>query len=549
MQPNQSQKNPEQLPSQLLDTLAEERQNSQRILADNYNLMCAIVNGTSDVIYAKNLDGRYQLINTAGANLFGLRVEDVLCRHESELPPTDAARILIQTCDSDPLSNNSPLIEQEAVVDGKLCTFLSTRFSYNDAHGNAIGTIGISRDVTALKHLGDALRHSQNMEAVGRLAGGIAHDFNNLLTVIISYSELLLLSLQDGDPQRHQVNEIFKCGERAAGLTRQLLAFSRKQELQPKIVNLRQSLDDLAKLLQPIAGAEIELSIDVAEDVADVKMDLDQFRQSILILAANARDAMPNGGRMSIAVDDFVVQTSNQVTSHTNLKPGRYARISFSDTGIGMSESIQARIFEPFFTTKPIGKGSGLGLSMTYGFVTQFGGHIEVSSISGRGSTFRLYLPCASLEILDLRELLIVNGLPAMNLASATGKETVLLVEDEETVRVLCSRILEACGYSVVQAKDGMEALELLQSAAHKIDLLLTDVVMPRMNGPKLLKAIQQDFPLLPVIFTSGYADEIVLLDIPAEKRNLLRKPFNPKELAERVRSALESAAKLGGNC
>lgn len=517
-----------------------ERRNAQNRLNENHELMRAIVNGTSDVIYVKSLSGHYLMVNTAGANLFGLRVEDILCRLDSELPQTDASRLLMSGLDSGATSKTTHSAEQEVVVNGKPCTFLSTQFAYYNTDGTAIGTIGISRDVTELKQLGDALRHSQKMEAIGRLAGGIAHDFNNLLTVIISYSELLLISLKEGDPQRHQVNEIFKCGERAAGLTRQLLAFSRKQELQPKLVNLRQSLEDLGNLLQPIVGADIELSIRVADNVAEVKMDLDQFRQSLLNLAVNARDAMPHGGKMSIVVDDFLIQHS-----HPQLKPGRYARISFSDTGIGMSESVQARIFEPFFTTKPIGKGSGLGLSMAYGFVIQSGGHIEVSSSSGNGSTFRLYLPSAEQAVEDTVQVSNSSELGVLPLGAPKGKGTILLVEDEETVRVLCCRILEACGYSVLLTKDGVEALELARSGTTKIDLLLTDVVMPRMNGPKLLVAIQKELPQLPAIFISGYADERVMLEIPPEKRNVLRKPFTPRQLAERVRATLEASKEM----
>ncbi len=516
-----------------------ERQNSQRMVTDNHRLMRAIVNGTSDVIYAKGLEGHYLLINTAGANLFGLKVEDVLCRRDCDLPLTEAAKVLLQS-DLGPSTNGrSQLIEQEVVIDGKPCTFLSTRFSYYNAEGTAIGTIGISRDVTEIKQLGDALRHSQKMEAVGSLAGGIAHDFNNLLTVIISYSELLLLSLEEGDPQRHQVNEIFKCGERAAALTRQLLAFSRKQKLQPQVVNLRDTLDELSKLLRTVIGEDIELNIHVDDGVPDVKMDVDQFQQSIANLAVNARDAMPHGGKFSIEVSDLIVQPSSQIAQLSQLKPGRYARISVSDTGIGMSESVQARVFEPFFTTKPVGKGSGLGLSMTYGFVTQSGGHIEVSSSSGNGTTFRLYLPCAPIDAFDARFESNKHVSSSDELNSYNAKETVLLVEDEDTVRALCCRILEACGYSVLEARDGLEALELLRTPSHRVDLLLTDVVMPRMNGPKLQEAIQQDLPQLPVLFMSGYADDVVLRDIPDHKHNFMRKPFSPRQLAERVRALL----------
>lgn len=520
---------------------------SHQMLTDSHNLVRAVANGTADVIYVKDLEGRYLMINTVGANLFKLSVKEVLYKRDSELPSTEASRFLLRAGDGDPLSKDSDLTEEEIVIDGKPCTFVSTRFSYFDAEGKAIGTIGIARDVSELKQLGDALRQSQKMEAIGRLAGGIAHDFNNLLTVIINYSELLMMTLPEGDPKRHQVNEIFASGQRAAGLTRQLIAFSRKQTLQPQIVGLRKSLDELAGLLRPTIGRDIELSIDVAEDVADVKIDLVQFQQLITNLALNARDAMPHGGRMSIAVANFVVLPQNLAPPHPHLKPGRYAQVTFEDTGTGMSNSLKNRIFEPFITAKPIGNGTDLALSMAYGFLTQTGGHIEVSSSSGFGSGFRLYLPCAPLELPRADLFSKVDEFASLSLGSPRGNETVLLVEDEEAVRVLCCRILEACGYSVLQAKDGVEALELLRSAAPHVDLLLTDVIMPRMDGPKLLAAIWQELPHLPVLFISGYADEVFLLEIPADNRNLLRKPFKPKQLAQRVRETLNATAKMGG--
>lgn len=516
---------------------------SQHMVIDSHDLMQAIVNGTADIIYAKGLDGRYLMINNAGAKLFNLPVENVLGKLDCELPATEASRILLQDFDGQSLSIDSHLAEQEFVVDGTPKSFVATRFCYFSAEGKPSGTIGIVRDVTEMKRLGDALRHSQKMEAIGRLAGGIAHDFNNLLTVIISYSELMLLKLAEDDPKRHQVNEIYSSGQRAAGLTRQLLAFSRKQKLNPQVVKLRENIVSLEDLLRPIVGENIELSIDVEADVADVRMDLVHFEQSLTNLAVNACDAMPHGGKLSIKVENFIMMPQNH-GAYPHLKPGRYVQVSVEDTGIGMSETVQARIFEPFFTTKRIGKGTGLGLSMTYGFVTQSGGQIEVSSTIGSGSTFRLYLPCAPLHLLNVESSSSADEIASLN--AFRGKETVLLVEDEESVRVLCCRILEACGYSVVQANDGMDALELLQSSAIKVDLLLTDVVMPRLNGPQLFATLRLKMPELPVLFISGFANEIALQDIRKDKHNLLLKPFKPKQLAERVRATLDATAKSG---
>ena len=516
-----------------------ERKRSQSQLAQSHKLLRAIVEGTSDAIYVKDLEDRYLMINSAGAALFGLHVDDVMNKFDSDLPATDAARVLMQmNSDTQPL-REPQLCEETIIVNGEARTFLSTRYGYFDSQGLALGRIGLSRDVTEFKRLSDALRQSQKMEAIGRLAGGIAHDFNNLLTVINSYSELLLYKLDDSDAKRKQVNEIHKCGIRAANLTRQLLAFSRKQTLQTQAVDLNACFSDLRSLLGPIIGEDIELQMSVAEDVGKVKTDLNQFQQAITNLAVNARDAMPDGGRLSIEAMNFdYPNPSLPAFEHPNLKPGRYALIIVSDNGVGVPDELRGRIFEPFFTTKPLGKGTGLGLAMVYGFVAQSGGHIELVSQFNEGSTFRLFLPCN-----DAAEMASESSAVSSTSSFVKGHETILLVEDEETVRSLCRQILESCGYKLFEAADGQEALEILQSKPDAIDLLVTDVIMPRMNGPKLLKAIRRQSPDLRVLFMSGYADEVVLRDIPDMKLNLLRKPFSPKDLADRVRSTLNTKA------
>ena len=552
-----------------------ERLNTQNRLKQSHDLLRAIVEGTSDAIYVKNLEGRYLTINSAGAKLFGLKVEDVLCRCDHDLPATDAARVLMKTANDGEPPKEPQLYEETITVDGDSRTFLSTRYGYFDPSGKAIGQIGLSRDVTEFKRLSDTLRQSQKMEAIGRLAGGISHDFNNLLTVILSYSELLLLVLEEGDPKRKQIMEIHKCGTRAANLTRQLLAFSRKQTLQTQTVDLRECFDDLRGMLGPIIGEDIELTMHVSDDVGRVRMDVNQFQQAITNLAINARDAMPNGGRLSIEAVNFEYpDLYSPLAAHPDLKPGRYALIIVSDTGVGVPDALRGRIFEPFFTTKPLGKGTGLGLAMAYGFVTQSGGHIELArqksaeltsdfasaygydaqnsggqfagqqaagvrdDQSQTGSTFRLFLPCETSG--EVQEMMIAAA-AEIAVDFVRGNETILLVEDDVNVRSLCRRILESCGYTLLEAADGVEALELLKSQSSSIHLLLTDVVMPRMNGPKLLEAIRPEAPDLPVLFISGYADEVILKTIPPAQMNLLRKPFSPSQLTERVRSTLNS--------
>jgi two-component system, cell cycle sensor histidine kinase and response regulator CckA len=383
------------------------------------------------------------------------------------------------------------------------------------------------------KHLEEQLRQSQKMEAIGRLAGGIAHDFNNLLTAIIGYSQLLLSRLNEDDPMRMEIVEIEKSGRRAASLTSQLLAFSRKQVIQPRVLDLNSVISDLDKMLRRVIGEDIDLINVLNRTLAPVKMDPGQVEQIIMNLAVNGRDAMPRGGRLIIETRN--VEFDEHFTeSEVLIPPGSYVLLSVSDTGCGMDIETQARIFEPFFTTKPAGKGTGLGLSTVYGIVKQSGGDICFQSEPGRGTTFRVYLPTADgrVEAVSPRSTTVV-ALPS--------SETILIVEDEETVRKLTHQVLKMQGYTVLEACDGTEALSICDQQDVTIDLMLTDVVMPRISGAELAKRALSMRPEMKVMCMSGYPDTSTIdhgefdPSIP-----FLQKPFTPSALARKVREVLD---------
>jgi PAS domain S-box-containing protein len=387
-------------------------------------------------------------------------------------------------------------------------------------------------DLTERNRLEDQLRQAVKMEAVGRLAGGIAHDFNNQLTIINGYADLLLGSLPAEDPSRDFLGEIRRSGEHAADLTRQLLAFSRKQHLTPRVLNLNTVLGELGKMLRRLLGADVELRTDLDPALGPVRADAGQLEQVLVNLAVNARDSMPGGGRLEIRTRNRDVATAAEVPA------GEYVLLEVADTGAGMSEEVRSCIFEPFFTTKEVGKGTGLGLATVYGIVKQSGGHIEVDSAPGRGTTFRVLLPRV-----DQAALFGVG--PAEVFQVPRGTETILLVEDEAGVRGLASIILRSCGYEVLEAADGPEAVRLCEGRVAEIDLLVTDVVMPRMNGPQLADRLRRLRPALRVLFVSGYTDDaIVPTDVLAAGQAFLHKPFTPARLAGKVRQVLDATSK-----
>lgn len=385
----------------------------------------------------------------------------------------------------------------------------------------------------ALRHSTDLLRHSQKMEAVGRLAGGVAHDFNNLLTAIMGYGDILLDQMSSAQPMRHELEEICKAADRAHALTRQLLAFSRKQVLEPKVVNLNTLVADVHKLLIRLIGEDIELTADLDRDLGAVLVDPGQLEQVVINLAVNARDAMPEGGQLTLTTANC--DLSQRISrGHLHVEPGPYVTLTVSDTGCGMDDHIQSHIFEPFFTTKEVGKGTGLGLSMVYGIIEQSGGHIMFDSAPGKGTSFTLYLPRKEFGSSD-------NGAHA-DRSSARGTETILLVEDEEMVRELASRVLRERGYTVWPTRSGAEALDVLERHGAKLNLLLTDIVMPQMSGQNLVQLIRKQRPELRVLYMSGYAQEsYATLDALNLEKNFIQKPFTPPALARKVRDVLDT--------
>jgi nitrogen-specific signal transduction histidine kinase/CheY-like chemotaxis protein len=393
----------------------------------------------------------------------------------------------------------------------------------------------VTQDITERRQLEEQFRQSQKMDAFGQLAGGVAHDFNNLLTIINGYSDLLLDSLPPGDPNRELLSEIHKAGERSAGLTRQLLAFSRQQILAPRVLDLNEVVADMDRMLRRLIGEDVELRTVPAAELDSVRADPGQLEQVIVNLVVNARDAMPKGGQLTIETANSTIDESSTV-AHAVVPPGSYVLLMVSDTGVGMDAETQARIFEPFFTTKERGKGTGLGLATVYGIVKQSGGYILVYSELAHGTTFKVYLPRVAAPADP------VIAAAAKPSGSLQGSETILVTEDQEEVRNLIRRMLQMRGYNLLVAASGQEALLLADTRPGEIDLLLTDVVMPGIGGRELALLLGPKHPHMKVLFLSGYTDEsIVHRGLLAPGLAFLQKPFSADALARKVRAVLDS--------
>ncbi len=511
-----------------------ERRRADEALRESFGLFNAVIEGTSDIVFVKDLRGRYLMINSAGARFLGQTVDEVIGKDDRALFAAETAERVMEADRQVLASASAQMFEFTATAAGQTRTIQSTKGPYRDAHGRVIGLVGIARDVTEMRRLEEQFRQAQKMEAVGRLASGVAHDFNNLLCVINGYSEMVFGRLHPDDPNREFLAAIGKSGERAADLTRQLLAFSRKSVLQPQVVNLNVLLDDLLKLLKRLIGADVELALAPDAGLGLAMVDPGQFGQAVMNLAVNARDAMPGGGRLTIETCNAELDAA-YAERHPEAKPGRYVRLAATDTGHGMDEATKARIFEPFFTTKGPGKGTGLGLAMVFGFAKQSGGHVEVDSEPGRGTTFRVYLPRADA---------VAPAAKSSPSAFKTlgGNETVLLAEDDEAVRRLALLVLRSCGYTVLDAGDGVEAIRAAQEHRGPIHLLLTDLVMPRMSGRQLIDLLAKSRPGMRILLMSGYTDEAVpWREVPAAGVALLQKPFSTISLARKVRETLDA--------
>jgi nitrogen-specific signal transduction histidine kinase len=398
-----------------------------------------------------------------------------------------------------------------------------------DEAGRPARVYAVIIDLSERKRLEEQFRQAQKMEAVGRLAGGIAHDFNNLLTVINGYGQMLLARLDKADPAREQIQEMTAAGERAAGLTAQLLAFSRKAVVEPRVLNLNEVVTHSASLLRRLIGEDVQLATALAPDLSPVRADPTQVEQVLLNLAVNAKDAMPDGGKLTIETQS--VRLREQNPAYPDLAPGQYVQLAVSDTGHGMTDEVKARLFEPFFTTKEAGKGTGLGLAVVHGAVRQSGGRVDVYSEVGVGTTFKILLPAAEAAVPSSKELRL----------EPRGGETILLVEDEPAVRRLARLSLEAHGYTVLEAGNGPEAIRVAEGHAGPIDLMVTDVVMPGMGGRQVAEQLRVSRPGLKVLYVSGYTDDAVVRHgIVAANDAFLQKPFTPLALARKVRSVLD---------
>jgi nitrogen-specific signal transduction histidine kinase/CheY-like chemotaxis protein len=398
--------------------------------------------------------------------------------------------------------------------------------------GEVRAALSVTRDVTQHRRLEEQLVQSQKMEAVGRLAGGIAHDFNNLLTGILGYSDILRDGLADDDPLRADADEVKKAAERAASLTRQLLAFSRRQVLQPRVIDLNTIVEEMERMLRPLIGEDVELVTACSAEIGRVEADPGQIEQVIANLVVNARDAMPNGGRLVIATADSDVDEEHARAHVAEMTPGPYVLLSVTDSGVGIEPETLGHLFEPFFTTKDVGKGTGLGLATVYGIVKQSGGYIWVYSEPGRGTSFQIYLPRVEHDI----EALADSGAPP----AEEGNETVLVVEDERLVRDLISEELSRRGYEVLAAANGVDALHLARGHDGRIDVVVSDVVMPEMGGPELTRELTALLPGIRVVYMSGYSELAVTDEIGPWP--LLQKPFNARSLAGKIREVLDVA-------
>jgi PAS domain S-box-containing protein len=403
------------------------------------------------------------------------------------------------------------------------------------ASGEVTGVIGVATDVTQGRRLEEQLRQSQKMEAVGRLAGGVAHDFNNLLTMMLGNCEFLLARLEPDHALRRHALEIQKSGTRGALLARQLLSFGRRELLAPRVLDLRDVVGEMEDMLRRLIGEDVDCKMQFGATPALVQADVGQVEQVLMNLVVNARDAMPSGGRLTVEVRDVDLDDA-YCTAHVEARPGPHVLLAVSDSGIGMAPDVAARVFEPFFTTKERGRGTGLGLSTVYGIVQQWGGHIGVYSEPTQGSSFKVYLP-------RLARAANAPEAPCPTSARPTGREPILLVEDEDGVRDIARETLLLYGYRVIEARDGQEALAIAERVQEPIDLVLTDVVMPRLSGGQLVQSLSQSRPAMRVLFMSGYPDDAVFRNgLLPQGAEFVQKPFSLEGLARRVREVLDAA-------
>jgi len=500
-------------------------------LHSSNNLLQAIIEGTSEAVYLKDAHGRYLLMNPAGARLLGTTPEEIIGKTDAEIFPPNEAEGIVKS-DREAMDSGQVVTTQTVTSVGSPRTYLSTKNPYRDAQGRTIGVLGISVDITERRRMEEQLQRAQRMESLGTFSGGIAHDFNNLLTVIKGYSYLAHADAEGQPVVRESIDEIRRATARAAALVDQLLAFSRKQVLQPKVVNVNDIVGNFRKMLDRVIGEDVQIETHLAPNLGAVRADPGQIEQVLMNLAANARDAMLEGGRLTIETADVNLNRS-KIGRDLNVPPGSYTVLAVSDTGVGMDALTQTRIFEPFFTTKPAGKGTGLGLATAYGIVKQSGGYLCVDSRPGAGSTFRIYLPRVNEPVEDLSHV-------APLATPQRGDQTILLVDDDYQLRQLASRVLNTSGYNVLEADDGEQAERLAANHKGSIHLLLTDVVLPGLSGRETAERICRERRETRVLFMSGYPGETIAHHGVLEAGiSFLQKPFFPDRLVDKVKEVL----------
>lgn len=522
--------------------LAQELTNERQLLQSKTRMLDSILDCMGEGIVAADNTGKFLVFNRRAEKILGMGPESITLSQwtntyglhltDQKTPIPHEQLPLTRILNGEPFVELDMFVKNEAVTGTAVAV---TATPLTDDTGEIVGGISVLRDVTQQRQLEAQLLQSQKMEAIGQLAGGVAHDFNNLLAVIMGYGELLLGEFSEDDPKGNDVGEMLAAARRGVSLTRQLLAFSRQQMVQTSILDLNEIVAGIEKMLRRIIGEHIRLSTKLDSGLGRIKADASQVEQILLNLTVNARDAMPEGGRLDIATWNAILDDAS-VAGQPGLQPGDYVVLTVTDTGTGMDAQTQKRAFEPFFTTKEVGKGTGLGLSTVYGIVRQSGGHIVIHSELGQGSSFEVYFPRTQSS-----EAARPSTGPSALREPAT--ETILIVEDDEGVRVVASRILREQGYTVLEARRASEARRIWEKHGDAVDLLLTDVVMPDMNGPRLAEELKSTRPELRVLYMSGYPGAGGLAALAGESLACIEKPFTPVSLAAKVRGVLDAAS------
>ncbi len=526
----------------IVRALDEEWERNERRLAEDALLKSEerfrqIAESTEEWIWEVSNDGLYTYSNYLVEKILGYKAEEVVGKmHFFDFFPSDKREQMKQDAFAAIVSKSILVkyVNENVHKDGRVIIIETSGAPILNSSGDLLGYRGVDIDITEYRKLEAELLQAQKMESVGQLAGGVAHDFNNMLGVILGNSEMALMNMESSHPLFDKLMEIHKAAERSADLTRQLLAFARKQTVQPKVLNLNENLSGMLKMLQRLIGENIQLSMKSSANLWQLKMDPTQLDQIIANLCINARDSISDSGLLTIETSNIVCNESD-CSDHAGFVPGEYVLLSISDNGCGMDKSTRERIFEPFFTTKEVGQGTGLGLATVYGIIKQNNGFINVYSEPGHGTTFRIYLPRYAAE----------DGQPTDAIEEeipVCRGETVLLVEDEPTLLILSKLILEELGYAVLTAATPDEAIRTAQVHSGPIQLLMTDVIMPEMNGRKLAEKIRPSRPEMKCLFMSGYtADVIAQHGVLEEGIQFIQKPFSIKALAMKVRETLGS--------